>query len=198
MLTIQTDFGKIFDDNTKPLLIAHHVQAEFYTPCGATPNNQETANKIVSLAKDFIDAKLRVFVTELNADDNLEPWGITRYGGVHPELTAIGLSASTHYTANVADYTIPGLRNHNVIVLTGFNTSLCILESVKAIRARFPDVTIVVPKDAVANSFNGKAQNNDLSHEEALAKMEELGCIITDTESVKAAVKRLVKAPAPV
>lgn len=198
MVTTQQNLNAVFEGKASPLLIVHHVQVDFYKPHATTaPNNEQTADRIFSLAKEFIKAELRVFITELNTDDSLEPMGTACYGGVDPRLKDLGLSSSTYYSAQVSNYPGHKIKEHDSIIITGFNTSLCILESIEAIREKFPAIPILVPQDAVANNFIGKAHNG-LSHEDALIRMQALGCILTDTESVRESVKKLASAPAPV
>ena len=162
----------------KPLLVAHHVQSQFYQ------NRPEVTSNIIDLAKSFINAQASVQATVyVDAMDLMT----SEEAGLHPEFRKLGISGDHYHTELAMDY-VPSIKKYREVVLVGFNTCTCILNSALDIRQNATEVNLYIPKNSIANSHDGTFRRG-ITSDKAVKQMADAGCIILEDGQATKAVE---------
>lgn len=176
------------------LFVAHHVHNHQCAPATRPHHNpvrHNVALKIAELAHFFNNLGIPTLRTELHDD---EIWGMNdqereeTYGAPGNLSKACSHRGSGGYrdprhASAFFSYMADDIKNNPVKILTGFNTTSCILETVLDEQRPSNDVLIVL-RDAIVDSWVYNPEQNKLSPEEAIQKMEDAGAIILESSAL--------------
>lgn len=172
--------------------LAHHVQAPFCTPASRphhNPDRVKASETILTLMDSFIAAGISTHATALvNRSTDLVT---SEEIGLHPVLIKKADKINHGYASSGSAFRDGSASickdSYDTIILTGFNTSLCFLNTAKdALAKKF---NIIVPIDGTANATLPAAHTLAPTREEALHIIQEKGAILCNAKDLVSIIK---------
>lgn len=161
--------------------LAHHVQEQYYTPATRDFHNQgrtKAAETIAALIDPLQEHGIPTHATAL-ANSGLD-FATLEELGMHPALRNKAAHAASGYASSAFRDNTTGLGKHencSTLILTGYNTAMCLKDT--AIDALDRGYTVIIPVDATDN-----ATNNMKDKQQVLDDLRNRGAILCNAADV--------------
>ncbi|MEM6811830.1 MAG: hypothetical protein AAF549_05115 [Pseudomonadota bacterium] len=173
--------------------IAHHVQECYFRPATKEfemPCRAQTADNVADLTEEFAAKGIPTFSTRLVEEEDCMKGPYDLHPRIKPLSERVLNSGRTSHGAESSAYYYSGFQAFSLHVLSGFNRSLCVLDSVLD-KARPANTTLIVPTDCINDAWKASSSNAIMDPEVALQRMEESGAIMTTRGKIKESLDRL-------